>query len=189
MMRRLLPVMIVLASFPAAATAGKSEPSTHWIHVKVDQKAPEVETVRINLPVRLAAEILPMIQDGRMHGGLVRLDSLGTQGDVDLRGMLAALEGAEDGEYVTVDSPDEKVRIQKRDGQLLIKVEEFRPEPQTVDIKVRMDVLKAMLSCPPGELNVSAALAVLGSDEAELVAVQEQNETVRIWVDRKPTAD
>lgn len=189
MMRRLIPVLIAATCFPAAAIASKPEPSTHWIHVKVDQRAPEVETVRINLPVRLAAEILPMIKDGQMHGGFVRLDSLGTHGDVDLKGMLAAIKDAEDGEYVTVDSPDEKVRIHKRDGLLLINVQEFQPEPQTVEVKVRMDVLEAMLSGPPGELNVSAALAVLGSDEAELVTVQEQDETVRIWVDRKPTAD
>jgi hypothetical protein len=189
MMRRWIFALTAVVGFSTAAAAGKQEPSSHWLHVKVDQKAPEVETVRINLPIRLVSEVLPMIKEGQFHGGHVRLDSLGTHGDIDLRGTLAALKDAEDGEYVTVDSPDEKVRIQKKDGLLLIKVEELRPEPQTVDIKVRMDVLEALLSGPPGELNVSAAIDVLGSDEAELVTVQEADETVRIWVDGKATAD
>jgi hypothetical protein len=108
---------------------------------------------------------------------------------MDFRGMLAALKDAPDGEYVTVDSPDEKVRINKEKGLLLIKVRNTGPEPEAVDVKVRMDILEALLSGPPGQLNVSAAVAVLGSDEAELVTVHEEDETVRIWVDGKATAD
>jgi hypothetical protein len=189
MMRRFLPALIALAGLTTLATAGTPNADTHWLHVKVDQKGPEAETVRINLPIRLVAEVLPMIKDGRFHGGYLHLDSLGTHGDMDFRGMLAALKDAPDGEYVTVDSPDEKVRINKEKGLLLIKVRNTGPEPEAVDVKVRMDILEALLSGPPGQLNVSAAVAVLGSDEAELVTVHEEDETVRIWVDGKATAD
>ena len=130
-----------------------------------------------------------MIRSDELEGGMVRLDSLGTHGDIDFRGLLSAVKEAEDGEYVAVDSPDETVRIRKEKGVLFINVNEIRPQPEKVDIKVRMDVLEALLSGPPGQLNVSAAVAVLGSDTAELVTVKEADETVRIWVDDKPTSD
>ena len=188
MLRKILPALIAIGGLTTCA-AGAARAETHWLHVKVDQKAPEVETVRINLPIRLVAEVLPMIRDGRFHSGLVHLDSIGTSGDTDLKGMLAALKDSPDGEYVTVDSPTESVRIHKDKGLLLIKVRETGPEPEKVDIQVRMDVLEALLSGPPGQLNVSAAVAVIGSDEAELVSIQDDDETVRIWVDEKAAAD
>jgi hypothetical protein len=188
MLRKILPTLIALGGLVASA-AGTPKADTYWLHVKVDQKGPDAETVRINLPIRLAAEVLPLIRDGRFHNGFVHVDSLGAYGDADLRRMLAALKDSPDGEYVTVDSPTETVRIRKDDGLLLITSRETGPEPETVDVRIRMDVLEALLSGPPGELNVSAAVAVIGSDEAELVTIHEADETVRIWVDGKAAAD
>lgn len=189
MVRSFILVLLLIAGTVSFTAATPPEPSAYWLHVKVDQTGPERETVRLNLPIRLVSEVLPLIAEGDLQGGFVRLDSLGVHGDIDLRKMLAALKDADDGEYVTVERPDEKVRVVKEKGLLLIHVDEAGPVPQKVDIKVRMDVLEALLSGPPGQLNVSAAIAVLGSDEAELVTVREADETVRIWVDTRPTAD
>ena len=188
MLRKILPTLIVLGGLTLFA-AGAPGADTHWLHVKVDQRAPETETVRMNLPIRLVSEVLPLIREGTFHDGRVHLDGLGSYGDTDLRGMLAALKESPDGEYVTVDSPTETVRIHKEKGLLLIETHDTGPKPETVDIKIRMDVLEALLTGPPGQLNVSAAVAVIGSDEAELVTIRGEDETVRIWVDGKATAD
>jgi len=76
-----------------------------------------------------------------------------------------------------------KVREQKKEGT---------PDAyeETVDIKVPMTVVEAMLSAGQNELDLLAAIRALRAHgDAELITVKERYQTVRIWIDRKNTSE
>jgi hypothetical protein len=186
MSRKLLLTFLLIALTGTLASAG---PASRWFHIRVVEKGEDGETVRVNVPVEMVHSILPMIEDGKFHHGKIALDSHDVDA-VQLRQMLAAVRDAEDGEYVTVDGPDEKVSIRKEAGTFYIDVDERGPSPEKVNVKIRMDVLDALLSGEDDELNVAAALRKLGEqDEGDLVTVYSDDETVHIWVDDKNVGD
>jgi hypothetical protein len=179
-------LVLALAVAGTVATGAPAKTNSRWIHIKVDQTSPEKETVRVNLPVQFVASLMPALAKSiKEHA---RFDSLSVH-DVDLRKVCEAVRDAEDGEYVTVDSKDETVRIAKKDGIIRIHVRDTGEDAENVEIKIKMEVLDALVSGPPGELNIEAAVDVLGEEEAELVTVNDGDETVRIWVDSKASVD
>ncbi len=121
---------------------------------------------------------------------------------MDLRALLEAVRDAQDNEYVRVESSHEDIRVAKSGGFLLIKVQDFpgvnRKTPQagerkhgsTVNIKVPFPVVNALLSGEKDELNVLAAIRVLNnSQDVDLVTVNDESSTVRVWVDSQNVAD
>ena len=108
-----------LAQDIASGSAGKSE---QWIHVRVESKEDHGETVRVNVPIEMAAKVLPAIHDKNLHDGKVRIDCDKMNKDVDLRALLEAVESSRDGEYVTVQSNENNVRVAKSSGYLYVHV-------------------------------------------------------------------
>jgi len=166
-----------------------------WLHVRVDDTRAEGEIVRVNLPLSVAEKVLPAIRAHKLAEGKIRLSELKIH-DVDLGAILEAVKGSADGEYVTVQSKKENVRVAKQGGYLLVKVREQKKEgtpdayEETVDIKVPMTVVEAMLSAGPNELDLLAAIRALRAHgDAELITVKERYQTVRIWIDRKNTSE
>jgi len=193
-----------IAQDTTTSSSGKSE---QWIHVRVESKEDRGETVRVNVPVEMAAKVLPAINKNNLHDGKVRIDSMHT-GDVDLRVILDAVRSSRDGEYVTVQNKENDVRVAKSAGYLYIHVtdksegkKEAAKDEKTgskagtghgskVDIKVPMKVVDALFSAGKDELDIVAALKALsGHGDTELVTVKDSENTVRIWVDSKNVAD
>jgi hypothetical protein len=128
---------------------------------------------------------------------------------VDLKVILEAVRSSKDGEYVSVQSEKDDVRVAKSGGYLYIHVKEKHPAhaeadaadgkekhkagkdgEEKVDIKLPMKVVDALLSSGNDELDVVAALRVLSTDgDTELVSVKDSNDTVRIWIDSKNVSD
>ena len=183
MSRKLVLGILVLMLAVTTAVAG---PSTRWFHIRVVEKAEGGETVRVNVPIEMIESVLPMIDDEGIHHGKVRFENHDVD-TADLRRMLSAVRDAADGEYVTVDGPDENVRIRKENGVLLIDVDERDETPEQVHVKIRMDVLDAMLSGDPDQIDLLAGLRKMGEDQGDLVTVYSDDETVHIWVDDKNT--
>lgn len=206
------PMLLAAATFlpaPAisqetsATTASKSE---QWIHVRVESKEDHGETVRVNVPVEMAAKVLPAIHQENLHDGKVRLDSSHTK-DVDLRAILDAVRSARDGEFVTVQSHDSNVRVAKNAGYLYIHVTDKSdakkpakeskealksspPQETKVEVKVPMKVVDALLSAGKDELDLLAALQALSAHgDTELVTVKDDENTVRVWIDSKNVSD
>jgi len=157
------------------------------------------EMVRVNLPMSVAEKVLPAIRAHKLSEGKIRLRELRIH-DVDVRAILEAVKGSPDGEFVTVESKkagrNENVRVAKQGGYLLVKVREQKkmgtPDAfeETVDIKIPMTVVEAMLSGGPDEIDVLAGLRALRAHgDAELITVKERTQTVRIWIDRKNTSE
>ena len=190
-----------------------------WLHVKVVESGPDADTVRVNVPLSLVEALVPLMehaQDGdddsdeaaeakdakdaksaaaaadrthrRHHHGMSINSHNVTPADV--RALLEAFRQTEDGEYVAVDGVDEKVRVTKSGGFFLVDVEDRGEEREQVKVKMRMEVLEALLSGGKDELNFQAAAKALRNHAGDdLVTVNSEDETVRIWIDEKKTND
>ena len=197
--------LVACSLLPTLAAAQSSSNSDQWIHVRVESREDKTETVRVNVPVDMAVKVLPAIKNKNLCDGKVHIDS-GHIDDVDLHTMLDAVRTAKDGEYVTVQSKDDNVRVAKSSGYLYIHVTEKKPSEKTakaagdkdssaknatfkqskVDVKIPMKVVDALLSAGKDELDVVAALRALSANgDMELVSVKDDDNTVRVWIDSK----
>lgn len=158
-----------------------------WIHIAVDDRDGHGERVRVNVPLSIVEAVLPLIESDELHDGKIWLDD-SELSHADIVKILAAVRDAQDGEYVTVESVDENVRIAKEGKYLTVKVEERRGD--VVDVRVPVSVLDALVSGEDDELDLLAAIRVLGEQgDQTLVTVEETDSTVRIWIDRKNESD
>jgi hypothetical protein len=188
MMKKMLGVTVSMFALAALAM-----PADRWIHIRVIESGPDGDRVRINIPLSLAEAVLPTIKADKFCEGKVKVDGHAFD-QVDLRALLEAVRGAQDNQYVTVESNHEKVEVAKAGEFLLIKVHEnregagktarARKAPNTVDIKIPFKVAHALLSGRNDELDVLAAVRALAEyPNLELVSVKDENDNVRIWVD------
>jgi hypothetical protein len=200
-----LPARTSAQDTTSATTTG-AKTTEQWIHVRVESKEEHGETVRVNVPVEMAAKVLPAINKNNLHDGKVRIDS-SRMDDVDLRAILDAVRSSRDGEYVTVQGSDNDVRVAKSAGYLYIHVtdkglgkkataKDGKTEAKgaghesKVEIKVPMKVVDALFSAGKDELDLVAALKALSAHgDTELVTVKDSENTVRVWVDSKNLAD
>jgi hypothetical protein len=192
---------------PAACLAQAATDTDQWIHIRVISRDAKGEVVRINVPIELAAKVLPAVNKDRLHDGKVRIDS-GQMQDVDLHAILDAVRTAKDGEYVTVQSNENNVRVSKSNGMLYITVtdKEHAKKPAKedaaksakaseavetkVEIKVPLKVVDALLSAGKDELDLVAALHALSAHgDTELVSVKDAENDIHIWIDSKNAAE
>jgi hypothetical protein len=183
---------LVAKAVPAAQTAapGKTE---RWLHVRVINTDDKNETVRVNVPLDLAESVLPTISKERLHNGKVTFDEAHMK-DVDLKALLNAVRNAKDGEYVTVQSSDQDVRVAKQGGHFLVHVKDKTKgehgKRSEVEVKIPMHVIDALFSGGKDELDIVAALHALSQQgDTELVSVKADDSTVRVWLDSKNSAD
>jgi hypothetical protein len=174
------------ASQSAPARSAPTDKQDMWLHVRVDSPDSKGERVRVNIPVELAEKILPTINDDKLHGGKISINCMHGD-DVDLHTLMEAVRTAKDGEYVTVQSEDNDVRVAKQGGHLIIHVlDKGKSKKGQVEVKVPMKVVDALFSAGKDDLDLVAALHVLsGMGDTELVSMKDEENTVRIWVDSK----
>jgi hypothetical protein len=201
----LLPVGTRAQNTPKDTTSASAK-SDQWIHIRVESKDDKGETVRVNVPVELAVKILPCINKENLHAGKVHIDDANFRDDVDFRAVLDAVRTSKDGEFVTVESHEDNVRVAKSNGFLYIHVTEdphskhaadkdaksakLNDDESRVEVKVPMKVVDALFSGSKDELDVVAALHALSTfGDTELVSVKEKDQTVRIWIDSKNVTD
>lgn len=157
-----------------------------WLHITVNG---DEETVRINLPLVTVAAVLPLIETDEFDRGHVRIEDVDLD-NVDIKAILKELHKAKDGEYVTVEENDETVRIRK-DGEFIhVDVrEKRRRHEESVQVRIPVKVLDALTSGDDDQLDVLAAIEVLADYEGQdLITVNDDGETVRIWIDRKSSS-
>jgi len=195
-MRKLLfglAMILVAGSYALAAD--------RWLHVKVEESGVNGETVRINMPLSLAEKVLPVIHTDKLRDGKVKVNSTDIH-DLDLRAIVEALRTMPDNEFITVESTHENVRVAKAGGNLLIKVRdshrkgaakttaETKTVAETVDVMIPFPVVEALLSAGKDELDVLAAVRALSAvGDTVLVAVDDEHDRVRIWVDSRNTME
>jgi len=186
-----LSAMVVLAS--ASAAFGQSgSAKDRWLHVRVINSDNKGETVRVNIPLELAENVLPTINKNHLHNGKITIDQA-HMNDVDVHALLNAIRTAKDGEYVTVQGTDQDVRVAKEGGRLLVHVKDnkgSKSNKSNVDIKIPMHVIDALFSAGKDELDVVAGLHALASlGDTELISMKSDDSTVRVWMDSKNSSD
>jgi hypothetical protein len=189
-MKRIALLLVLILAAAGFASAQQAATSERWLHVRVESTDSRDEMVRVNVPLSLAEKVLPAINHNRLHNGRVTFD--GRMEGVDLRAVLQAVRDSRDGEFVTVQSHDNDVRVAKQDGNLLVQVQEKKNSRHgRVEVRVPMSVVNALLSTTGGnELDLVAAIRALSAHgDAELVNVKDDRNTVRVWVDSKNTSE
>ena len=194
MTRRVLFVLAALfmagslALVPFSSIA-RADSSTWWFHIKVLDKTKDGDTVRVNLSASMVQAALPILDTKHLCSGRVRVDHRDLT-DADLRALLAATRDAQDGKYVTVTGRDEQVLVSKKNGEMLIQVEESGDHPEHVTIRLPIEVLDALLSGPADELNLQAGVqALLAKGKGDFVSVEDDDATVHIWIDDRDSTD
>src|SRR5215468_2903828 len=174
--KRFLPLVLLLAGSLWAAS------SDRYLHVRVSNPGNH-ELVRVNLPLSLAEQVIPAINNDQLSNGKIRCGHF-TADKVDVRAILNALKTAPEGEFVTVQEPDNDVRVAKEHGQLVVHVIDKKSK-ENVDVTVPWEVAQALVANTKGdELDIEAAIkALAGVGDVTLVTVTSQEENVRIWVD------
>lgn len=175
-----------------AASLAMGAPAERWIHVHVEEGGDDGELVRINVPLSLVANILPHIEVDPLKNGRIDLDEIVNDeldGEIDIRAILEEIRKVEDADFVTVEGPDENVRVSKSNGFLWVHVEDPDGE-ETVTVKLPLTVVDAMLIPGSNGLDLAAGIAALGdSADGDLVVVEGRNERVRIWIDARNRPD
>ena len=169
----------------AAMTAASAARAERWLHVKVEEHQGSRARVSVNVPVELAEAAAGLIPEHVGRHGRVRIDHAEIDGE-ELREFLRALRQAREAPYVTVESDHGEARIWKQGDILHVQATE-RNRNETVAVKLPMTVVDALLSGPSDELDVAAAMrALAAAGSGEVVAVDSDDATVRIWVDDRP---
>jgi hypothetical protein len=184
----------LLAAFTLTSVIAFAAPPDVWLHVKVDNTEGKQEHVRVNVPLSLAEKVLPAIQVNKMHNGRVQFGR-DKNVSIDPHTLVEAVRNTADGVFVTVESNDEEVRVAKEGGYLLVRVRPGRKpssdhKQESVDVKLPMDVVEALLSGGRDEIDILAGIRALAKhQDSTLVSVTDNKQTVRIWVDSKNSAD
>ena len=162
-----------------------------WLHIKVEEAGRHGETVRINLPLSLIEELLPLVTTEVENGdvtfvrGRIRIHP--NEMEMDLPAIMKALRKAQDGEYIRVESLDENVRVAKVDDKLVVHVDEA---DEQVRINLRLDMIEAMTTENKDEIDLVALVRALRDQgDGDLVTVISEDEHVRIWVDHQASTD
>jgi hypothetical protein len=131
----------------------------------------------------MAETALGMIPEEELRGGRVRFeDSEVTV--AELRQLWNELQSAPDATFVDVEETDQKVRVSKSGGYMLVTAFEGGEKSQQVDVRIPAAVVDALLSGEGEELDIAAAVRALAAHGAgELVTVTDDETKVRVWVD------
>jgi hypothetical protein len=169
--------MLVLALAVSAQAASKQ-----WLHVHVvDNGSEGPESVKVNIPISLVEVMLPMVEEKGLENGKIRLEDKDIKVE-DLRKIWNTLKEEGDSEFVSIQSKDANVKVMKQGGFLLVQTDD--ESKSTVDIKLPLAVVDAMLSGKGEELNLMAAVQALqDSGIKDLITVKDKEATVRVWID------
>ena len=183
MMRKGLMGMLMLLLAGGLAMAGTSG---SWLHINVDEGGRNGDKVRVNIPLSLVQELLPLIKVDDFDRGRIRIDSLGLDDefeDIDLEELWQTIKDVGDAEFVRVQTDDNDIRVVKEGDWLLIQASEG--SDSEVEVRFPLAVVDALFSGEPGELDLLAAVDALAEHGrgGDLVRVNDGDTQVRIWID------
>jgi len=185
MFKQIFLTLLSIAVFQTGAFAGDD----FWLHVRISEDGSGGEQVKINMPIRLVETMLPMIETPELREGRIKIEDTEFTGE-DLRNIWTALRESEDGEFLTIESNDESVRVAKEDGLLKVEMKDLDDEGDFADIQIPLKVVDALLSGEDDELDLLAGLQAMQKPGNEIrVTVNDDHSAVLIWVDESSTGD
>lgn len=182
--RMLSALLALMLGAVGAARAG----SDLWLHVRVEEGDGGAR-VAVNLPLEMIERALPLVdRHERIGRHAVHFDGRHLTW-TELRELWAEVRSSPDMTFVTVEEDDESVRVWKEQGYLHVEVRErgWRDRDETVDVRMPLPFVDALLSGPEDEIDLQAAvLALAEHGDTELVTVRDEDDYVRVWVDGEP---
>ncbi len=214
-MRKSVLVGIGLATGLALlpATSAVAQTSTAWLHVRVEE-AQKATKVNVNLPMSVVEVALKSAPQMIEEHGKVHLGGHHGMKLADLRQVWKQLAAVGDAEFVTVESEEANVRVQRKGDIVQVfvdqkpsvakakpgKPEAGKPEaekpagaakshraPEEVRVEVPVSLVDALLSGEGEEINIQAAVAELQKRRGDIVRVHDADSNVRIWIDEQNT--
>jgi len=152
------------------------------LHVRVEEEGKQ-EKVRLNLPLKLVEAVVPVLQKQAFptHGLQIKGQDLSVE---ELREIWNSVKSQGDFEMVTVEGGDTRVRVSIEGDYLYVISDEN--SATTVNVRVPVPVVDALLSGEGQELNVAAAVQALSTVEnGDLVSVRDRETMVRVWIDQE----
>ncbi len=180
----LLPALLLTLSLPAKA-AGP------YFHLEI-RSAPEgrshggdgPDRVSIDVPVSFVQALAALVPDGIRSTGKIRIDEREVS-PAQLRRIWREVRKLPEAKIATFEDREGRLEVSKQRGHLTFRATD--PNDATggqAVVRIPAPVVDALLSGAPGELDFSAAIDALAkTGRGELVAVSEDRDTVRIWVD------
>lgn len=155
-----------------------------WLHVRVEEPA-KPSRIAVNLPMAVVEAALEAAPEKVVSSGRIKLGHDGNDVSVaQLRKAWNELKATGDAELVTVEDRDEKVRIARSGNLVLVHIDKPAGR-EAVRVEVPVEVVDALLAGEGNELNVRAALTKLQGRRGDLVRVNDERSTVRIWIDER----
>ncbi|HYL04978.1 MAG TPA: hypothetical protein VE075_03000 [Thermoanaerobaculia bacterium] len=175
---------IALLLMSAAAAEAKTD---LWLHIKVHDGSDD-SRVSVNLPLSVVEAAAPLIPEQARTAESLRVDGrdLSVQ---DLRRIWREVQRMPDATYITVEETRGKVRVARSGGYLLIQEadrerREGGSRGKNVEARIPAAVVDALLQGSGDRFDLAGAIAALArAGEGELVTVNGDHETVRMWVD------
>jgi hypothetical protein len=171
----------LVAGLPGLAGA---QAATPWLHVRVEEPQRQSK-VHVNLPLSVVEAVLratpqKLASEGRIHFG----PSGKTLSIPDLRRIWTELRAAGDSELVSVEEKDETVKVARRGDLVEVRID--KPgDKETLRVEVPVGVVDALLSGSGETLELEAAFAEMRKRRGEIVRVDDEDSTVRVWIDEK----
>ena len=175
---RLRSVTALAAGLVLLSNGSLAQETQVWLHVQVEGEG--AENSRMDLPLDVVGVALAMapssiIPEGQLQMARERGVSVST-----LRQMWQEIQGAGDGEFITVQAADETVRVARVGERIDVRVDE--PD-RTVQAEFPVSVVDALLSGDGDSLNLAAAVAQLHEMRGDIAHVREDDRQIRVWID------
>ena len=180
----ILAVSVLLGAGAWAQTTAEQTSATPWLHVRVTEGDSDTN-VNLNLPLTAVEAVVALMPERIMSRGRVRLHRHHELSVSDIRRMWNALRDTGDGEFVSVDSDDGRLRVARRGDVIQIRFEGRDDDERNVRVKVPVAVVDALLSGDDDSLNLAAAIEALKDRRGDIVRITDGNERVRIWIDEE----
>jgi hypothetical protein len=165
-----------------------------WFHVRVIENGDDLDHggpgrggpthVAVNVPLSLLEAALRLLPDQVQRDLDVHLDD--AHFDLaDLRKFWQDARNTTDATYVTVESPDQTVKVAKQGELLVAKTVERSARGTQVDVRFPFAVLDAMFQGTDEHHVdlVAAARALAQYGDGDIVTVDDGDTNVRVWVD------
>jgi hypothetical protein len=171
-------------AFPLlAGTSGAAAQATPWIHVQVEEA--RGAKVHVNVPLSLVEVALRAAPEPILDEDRIRIGRHGRSLKVsEMRRMWEELKAAGETDFVRVaDEQDgETITVSRRADLVQVRVDGTR-QGEKVMVDVPVALVDALLAGEGEELNVTGAVSELSKIRGDIVRVQDEKDTVRIWID------
>lgn len=152
-----------------------------------DREGDEEEdfNLNINVPLSAAGPLLSLVPQRILADGRLAVAGRGMPIDIGaMRNLWRTIADIGDAEFLRVDSGDETVRVARAGDQIHVQVEECDDDSgETVDVRLPVAVLDALLSGDGETLNVAAAVERLAGLRGDIVRIGRDGRQIRVWID------